>query len=1117
MNQAELTDANSHEPANGDPKAGGNSDSPGSALLTPLTGRDTEVGLLADRWEQAQEGAGQVVLIVGEPGLGKSRLVKAITQLALAQTGGDAEDPTPRPLIIEWRCSQRFQNTEMHPASQHLERFLDFDREESTTVRFDRLAHHLEDCGVGRPDVVALFAKLLFLPPDERFPTKGLTPVREREETFRVLREWLRALSRRHPILFVVEDLHWIDASSLEFLQQFMAESLEAPLLTVLTFRPEFQTSWLAAVQHTSVALNRLTRRQVGEMIRRDADGTLPDSLVAQIYKRTGGVPLLVEEFSRMVRESALFETARKQKIPATLQQLVMARLDRMSSNREVAQFAATLGREFHYELLAAVVNVDEPTLQAELAKLTRAEILHIKGPPPNCAYQFKHALLEEALHSALDEPEKRQIHRHVAEVMETRFPQSAAIQPELLAQHFTEAGHIEKAVGYWLAAGRRSQDRFANVEAISHLTKGLELLGKLDESPTRDARELELLGPLGTAYIAARGYAAPEVEPVFQRASSLAERAGQTQQAFAMMRGRFAYHIVRGDFRLCTELAALAVQFGERLDDAGILMEALFLEGLSKLYRGDFSGAHDCCARAIADYDDRDRTAFWAARTGEDSGVTHRCYLALACWHLGCPDRALALNREAVALARSLGHPFTLEYALHHSGWLHHNCRLGAEAQAAGDEEMRIATEQGFVFWHASGSLYSAAGMLLRGRLDKGLRLLLKGVEAYRATGACLGLPYYLGMLGEAFTLSNRFEEARASFDEALSIVEANDDRFHEAELHRLRGELHLAEANDEDAAGACFHRAIQTARRQSSRAWELRATMSQIRLWRRQGRRHEAFTALTAALGLFTEGSDTPDILEASALLQDIGNEQMRDDIAAGIKYVRGCIPPPMDGVVAVDWRYVPSSTLGGDTIGYHWVDEDHLAFYLIDVTGHGMDSALLSVTISHVLRSGSLSGADMRRPEQVLMKLNKAFQGPQHAHKYFSIWYGVYRVSTRTLSYSSGGHPPAIVILPGGLHPLVFPATGPLMGVLPEARFSAETSPVPAGARLIIFSDGVFEIRRDKQIVWSLDSCVAHLAAISQRDENLMDALLAHVRGLCGSSQLDDDFSIIEARLH
>ena len=700
---------------------------------------------------------------------------------------------------------------------------------------------------------------------------------------------------------------------------------------------------------------------------------------------------------------------------------------------------------------------------------------------------------------------------------METRFPQSAAIQPELLAQHFTEAGHIEKAVGYWLAAGRRSQDRFANVEAISHLTKGLELLGKLDESPTRDARELELLGPLGTAYIAARGYAAPEVEPVFQRASSLAERAGQTQQAFAMMRGRFAYHIVRGDFRLCTELAALAVQFGERLDDAGILMEALFLEGLSKLYRGDFSGAHDCCARAIADYDDRDRTAFWAARTGEDSGVTHRCYLALACWHLGCPDRALALNREAVALARSLGHPFTLEYALHHSGWLHHNCRLGAEAQAAGDEEMRIATEQGFVFWHASGSLYSAAGMLLRGRLDKGLRLLLKGVEAYRATGACLGLPYYLGMLGEAFTLSNRFEEARASFDEALSIVEANDDRFHEAELHRLRGELHLAEANDEDAAGACFHRAIQTARRQSSRAWELRATMSQIRLWRRQGRRHEAFTALTAALGLFTEGSDTPDILEASALLQDIGNEQMRDDIAAGIKYVRGCIPPPMDGVVAVDWRYVPSSTLGGDTIGYHWVDEDHLAFYLIDVTGHGMDSALLSVTISHVLRSGSLSGADMRRPEQVLMKLNKAFQGPQHAHKYFSIWYGVYRVSTRTLSYSSGGHPPAIVILPGGLHPLVFPATGPLMGVLPEARFSAETSPVPAGARLIIFSDGVFEIRRDKQIVWSLDSCVAHLAAISQRDENLMDALLAHVRGLCGSSQLDDDFSIIEARLH
>jgi predicted ATPase len=598
VNPADLTDAGSQKRADGEFKVRSMFDASERVPLTPLTGRATEVGLLADRWEQAQEGMGQVVLIVGEPGLGKSRLVQTIKELVLGEAGGDSSNSPMGSPIIEWRCSQRFQNTGLHPVGNYLQQFLDFGVEESPTARFDRLAHYLEGYDLGRPETVALFAKLLFLPLDERYPAPGFTPVREREETFHALRGWLRACSRRRPVLFVVEDLHWIDASSLEFLGQFISEGLHDRILTVLTFRPEFQTPWPVSAHQTSLALNRLTRRQVGELMRRDAGSALPDSLVAQIYQRTGGVPLLVEEFIRMVRELAIGEQARAEEIPATLQQLVMARLDRMSSSREVAQFAATLGREFHYETLAAVVNVDEPTLQAELAKLAEAEILYLKGQPPRCTYQFKHALLEEALHGALEEPQRRQIHRQVAEAIEARFPQTVETQPELLALHFTEAGVPEKAVGYWLEAGRRSHDRFANVEAISHLNKGLDLLRTLDESSARDARELELLGPLGTAYIAARGYASPEVGPIFHRARTLSERFGQTPQAFAMMRGHFAYHIVRGDFRLCTDLAASAMQFAERLGDPGILMEALFLEGLTKLYRGDFAGAHDCCTR---------------------------------------------------------------------------------------------------------------------------------------------------------------------------------------------------------------------------------------------------------------------------------------------------------------------------------------------------------------------------------------------------------------------------------------------------------------------------------------------------------------------------------------
>src|SRR4029077_20883988 len=430
------------------------------AGLTPLTGRDHEVSLLRDRWEQAQEGMGQVVLIVGEPGLGKSRLVHTIKQIVMEQGSGKVPGAEMQAVntsqdfsVVEWRCSLRFRNTGLFPVSDYFHRFLNLDGDESTpAARFDRLARHLDDFGLGRPDLVALFAKLLFLSPDERYPTVGLSPVREREETFRVMRQWLTACSNRHPLLCVIEDLHWIDASTLEFLGQFIAEGLHDRILTVLTFRPEFTTPWPAVAHQTSLALNRLTRRQVGELMRKETGRPLPDSLVAQIYQRTGGVPLLVEEFTRIIGES---ELARD--IPSTLQELVLGRLDRMSSNREVAQMAAALGREFHYDTLAAVVSTDTQTLLAELEKLVTAEILCVKGQPQNCTFVFKHALLEEALCDALSEDDGRRLHRKIAEAMEARFPEVAERQPELLAQHFAGAGLPGKAVGYRLKAAVRS------------------------------------------------------------------------------------------------------------------------------------------------------------------------------------------------------------------------------------------------------------------------------------------------------------------------------------------------------------------------------------------------------------------------------------------------------------------------------------------------------------------------------------------------------------------------------------------------------------------------------------------------------------------------------------
>ncbi len=1110
---------------------------PAPPALTPLTGRDTEFGLLKDRWEQAQEGMSQVVLVVGQPGLGKSRLVQTLTQGVMApasepprKKAGEARSASANEdsLVIEWRCSQHFQNSELYPVSDYLERFLGSGGDPTPTARFDRLARHLEDCDLGRSELVALFAKLLFLPPDERYAAASLSPAREREETFRALHQWLRAYSGKRPVLFVVEDLHWIDASTLEFLGHFIAEGPHDRILTILTFRPEFKTPWPALAHQTTLALNRLTRRQVAEWMRRDAGAALPESLVAQIYHRTSGVPLLVEEFTRMVRESTVFESAvapprrrgtpeSAQELPQTLQELVMARLVRMSSNLDIAQLAATLGREFDYELLAAVVDVNEQTLRAELSKLVSAGILYHKGQPAPVAYLFKHALLEEALESSIEGLKRRRFHRRIAEVMESRFPHLAETQPGLLAEHFTEAGVIEKAVEYCLKAGLRSRDRCAHVEAAGHLTKGLKLLESLKASPERDLRELELLGPLGTAYIASRGYAAPEVGPVYRRARELCERVGKTPQLFAMMWGNFAFHIVRGDFRVCTELADEAMEFAERQNDPGILMEALFLKGLTRLYRGDFAGARDHCKRAIVEFDDRERTAFWATLVGEDAGVTHRCYLALALWHLGFPHQARQLNDEMLNLARAINQPFSLEYALHHTAWLYQHCRLGIQAKAAGDEQIRIASEQGFLFWHASGTLYAAGGLLLQGRLEQGLRLLQKGLEAYRSTGAELAVPFYLSMLADASICMGRFSDAHAALDEALLLVDKNDERFQEAELHRLKGELLLGESDDQIGAEGQYRRAIEIALRQQSKAWELRATTSLARLLQKQGRREEAFRLLSTVHGGFSEGSTMPDLMEASALLESLGDERMRAEFAAGIKYVRDCIPAPIEGLVSVDWRYLPASTLGGDTIGYHWVDDDHLALYLIDVTGHGLDAALLSVTVANVIRAGALPGADMKQPNQVLAKLNDAFQGEQHGQRYFTIWYGVYQCANRVITWAGGGHPPSIVLLQGEPNPILLPSGGLIMGVLRGAGFPARACHIPPGARLLIFSDGVFEIFRDGGAVWDLDACIAYLAARCQRQGSLIDELLAHVQRLRGSPLLDDDFSVIEARFH
>ena len=389
-------------------------------------------------------------------------------------------------------------------------------------------------------------------------------------------------------------------------------------------------------------------------------------------------------------------------------------------------------------------------------------------------------------------------------------------------------------------------------MEAIGHLTKGLALVGALAESPERDGQELPFLSALAPCHIAVRGYAAPEVGPILERARALCERTEQAPQLFGTMLGTWEWRLVRGDIRQCVDLAREGMTLADRLADPGILMEALFMPGVTIFYRGEFAAARRYFERALASYDDRERTKFWSTFTGHNAGVTHRCYLALALWHLGYADQAMKVDRETRELARTIGHAFSTGHALDFTACLYQFSRLGREVQAAAEEEIRVATDQGFELWHALGTLHKGAGLLLQGRRDDALPLLLDGLSQFRGTGAELRVPYYLGMLGETYAQAGRVEEAFAALDEALAIVDKNDDRFQEAELHRLKGELHLAAAADQGVeAEVCFQRAIDIARRQQSKAWELRATMSLARLWPRQGRREEAQAALAAVYG--------------------------------------------------------------------------------------------------------------------------------------------------------------------------------------------------------------------------------------------------------------------------
>jgi predicted ATPase/class 3 adenylate cyclase len=850
--------------------------------LTPLVGREQELGLLVERWERVKGGEGQVVLLGGEAGIGKSRLVRALKEQVRGKASG----------WLECRCSPYYQHSAFYPVIDLLQRRLGFRQAESAEEKLSKLENALTLYGFPLPEVVPLFASLLSLPLPERYPPLSLTPQRQKRKILETLLAWLLRETERQPLILVWEDLPWIDPSSLELLNLLIEQVPLARLLIVLTFRSEFRPPWILRSHFIQLTLSRLSRRQVELIIQKVASGkALPPEVVQQVVRKTDGVPLFVEELTKAVLEAGEGygqAPAPSIPIPATLHDSFMARLDRLGTAKGVAQLGATLGREFSYELLRAVSPLDETALQTELVRLVAAELLYQRGLPPQAVYIFRHALIQDAAYQSLLKSTRQQSHQQIAQVLQERFPETVETQPELLAHHCTEAGLIEQAIPHWQRAGERAVERSANVEAVSHLTKALELLQTLPDSPDRAQQELTLQIALGVPLMATKGYAAPEAKAAYDRALELCRQVGETPQLVPVLRGLAAFYYMRAELQTARKLGEQCLHLAQSAQDPELLLEAHQEMGGTLATVGEFAPALEHLQQGITLYNAQ-KHRLHTSLYGQDPGVSCLARASHVLWHLGYPEQALQKSQEAIALAQELSHPHSLTYALFFSASLHQLRRERQAAQEQAERVIALATEQGFPVWAALGTIVQGWALVAKRQIEEGMAQIRQGMDTCRAIGVELGWPNYLALSGFAYARRGQLEEALALLVEALDITQKTGQRADEAGLYVFKGELMLARSsvqrlassvqnpqsaihNPQSEAEACFLKAIELAQRQQAKSWALRAVVSLSRLWQRQGKKEAARQRLAEIFGWFTEGFDTADLREARALLDSL-----------------------------------------------------------------------------------------------------------------------------------------------------------------------------------------------------------------------------------------------------
>jgi class 3 adenylate cyclase/uncharacterized protein (DUF433 family) len=830
--------------------------------LPPLVGREEEVALLQRRWEQATMGMGQVVLLSGEAGIGKSCLVQVLKDHV-------ANEPHAR---IKWRGSSYHQQSAFYPVIDYLHRLLRWHHDDPPAEKLRTLEATLASSGMVLSEAVPLLAALLSLPLPASYPPLTLTPQRQRQRTLDLLLAWLHTEARRQPVLCVVEDLHWVDPSTLELLSLLIDQSARARLCLVLTARPEFPPPWPMVGHLTTLTLRRFAPAQVERVATHVAGGkALPPAVRQELIRKTDGVPLFVEELTKAVLESGLLEEQADRyvlhgplpplAIPATLHDALLARLDRLAAAKVVVQLGATIGRTFAYDVVQAVVPLDATTLQGALAQLVAAEVVTQRGLPPQATYTFKHALIQDAAYQSLLKSTRQQYHQRIAQVVVERFPETAEAQPELLAYHYTAAGLSAQAIGYWQQAGDRASARSAYVEAMSCFTQGLAQLATLPDTPQRTAQELDFQLGLAWTVGVTKGFGAPEAEEAYTRARTLCWQLEDTEKLAHALGGLDTFYRARGELHTARELGEQLLSLSQRLHDPEWLASAHHQLGMTLYQQGEIIAARTHQEQALASYEQR-LTTYGLQRVEPQAGdVYFFCYMAFTLWLFGYPAQAMARSQQALTLGDERSSPFALAVALHYTGELRYLRREELRAQEQAESAIRLATEQGYAEILRLATCLRGAAVAAQGQTAEGIAQMHQGVDLTRAVGNRLALPRWLSRLAKAYAMTGQAAAGLGVLEEAQALVHNHGIRHYEAELYRLKGELLLAlTAKNHAEAAACFHHALNVARRQGAKSLELRAAVSLARLWQRQGKRTEAGELLAPVYGWFTEGFDTP-----------------------------------------------------------------------------------------------------------------------------------------------------------------------------------------------------------------------------------------------------------------